>query len=258
MHEIRRQEYLQAIGIENYIPRWKIPFAAESYFCDSSIELGDQANDDITLVESIVVDTTNSQQDQLQPTIDLHQVLNGVVEKSLVKNSPSRIDDILQQLVDKKSPQIPSFSLSVWRPEPDFLVVATRNVNAMPTELLLNNFLRFYLKQNQLALMEDMLHWPAIDSSKMSLTEEDACTELQTWLSVQHEFQPIKTLWFFGDVCRYFTADFAAADTEFFVRDFPLKLGYAHSNQVVMAKHFPDLSDILLHPSLKAKLLSLI
>jgi hypothetical protein len=255
MHEIRRQEYLQAIGIENYIPRWRIPYAAESYRCDQSFEWDDQVKNDVTTFEPTQVDSLNNQQDQIQPTIDLHQVLNSVVEKSKTTSEPSRIGDILQQFEDKKSLQIQSFSLSIWRPAPDFLILAARNVNAMPTELLLNNFLRFYLQQNQLVLSEEVLRWPAIENNKMALTEKDACAELQTWLSVQHEFQSIKTLWFFGDIYRYFLSGFSRLNHQSLIESHDIQLDSA---QIIAAKIFPDLSQFLLQPQLKEKLLSLV
>jgi hypothetical protein len=258
MQEIRRQEYLQAIGIEAYIPRWKIPFAAESHLCDQSFEWSNHTKADVAIIEPIQVDNPNYQQDQLPPAIDLHQVLNSVVEKTQVKNNPSRIGDILQQIEDKKSLQIQSFSLSVWRPAAGFLIVAARNVNAMPTELLLNNFLRFYLQQSQLVLSEEVLRWPTIENSKMALNEKDACAELQTWLSVQHEFQSIKTLWFFGDIYRYFISEFSTSNDRSLIESCDIKLDQAKSTQTIRAKLLPDLSQFLLQPQLKEKLLSLV
>jgi hypothetical protein len=249
MREIRRQEYLQTIGIETYIQRWKIPFAAESYLCDQSFSWVEQ-----TEILPLDVNAQN-QQLSMAPAINLCQVLDVVVEKNTVKNNPYRVDALLQQFEDKKSLQVQSFSLNVWRPAPGFLVVAARNVNAMPTELLLNNFLRFYLQQNQLVLSEEVLRWPAIENSKMALTEKDACAELQTWLSVQHEFQSIKTLWFFGDIYRYFASEFSKLNDECSIEFCDIKLDPANS---ITAKIFPDLSQFLLRPQLKAKLLSLV
>lgn len=246
MHELHRQEYLQSIGIESYIPRWKLPFAAESYLCDRAT-LVDQE-----VIPSIEINS-QGQKDSINPAIDL--MLSTVVEKNTVKNNTSRIGDILQQFEDKKSPTIQSFSLSVWRPVPGFLIVSARNLNAIPTELFLNNFLRFYLKQHQLILVEEVLRWPAIENNKIVLTENDARIELQTWLSVQHELQSIKNLWFFGDVYRYFTSEAISGD-DCFVGSCNIKLDQANSDH--SAKIFPDLSRFLLQPTLKAQLLSLV
>jgi hypothetical protein len=252
MHEILRQEYLQTIGIENYIPRWKIPFAAESYLCDQSFSWVDQAE--------IVPLDVNAQNQQVSMTsaINLSQVLSVVVEKNAVKTNSYRVDALLQQFEDKKSPQIQPFSLSVWRPAYDFLIVAARNLHAMPTELLLNSFLRFHLKQHQLILAEEVLRWPTMENNKITLTEKDAYAELQTWLSVQHEFQTIKTLWFFGDIYRYFVPEFSMSDDASIIESCDIKLDQANSTQTITAKIFPDLSQFLLRPQLKAKLLSLV
>lgn len=257
MHEIRRQEYLAIMGVETYIPRWRIPFAAESHLCDQSFDWDDEVKQE-SKITTFEVNTPDHKRDPIQPAIDLHQVLSSVTEKPSIKNNPSRIDDLLQQFADKKSPQIQPFSLSVWRPAHDFLIVAARNLNAMPTELLLNNYLRFYLQQNQLVLGEEVLRWPAIENSKMTLTEKDACAELQTWLSVQYEFQSIKTLWFFGDIYRYFVPEFSRSDDASNIESCDIKMNQANSTQTITAKIFPDLSQFLFHPQLKAKLLSLV
>ena len=250
MHELHRQEYLQAIGIESYIPRWKLPFAAESQRCDQSLVWVDQG-----VVTPLGVNVKN-QQESAKPTIDLNQVLNAVAEKNTVKNA-SRIGDILQQFEDKKSPSIQSFSLSVWRPSSGFLIVASRDLNAMPTELFLNNFLRCYLKQHQLILSEEILRWPAIENNKIVLTEKDACAELQTWLSVQNEFQSIKTMWFFGDAYRYFSSEIVMSD-DCFAGSCSIKLDQTDSDKPITAKIFPDLSQFLLQPQLKIQFLSLV
>jgi hypothetical protein len=92
----------------------------------------------------------------------------------------------------------------------------------------------------------------------MALTEKDACAELQTWLSVQHEFQSIKTLWFFGDIYRYFVPEFSKLNDESLIEYCDIKLDQNKSTQTITAKIFPDLSQFLLRPQLKAKLLSLV
>lgn len=246
MHEITRQEYLSALGIDIYIPRWKIDFAAESQLYEQTFDSQPElihANNDI--------DTQQSE----SPVIDLRQMLESVVERVSVKKE---IQTALQQQGEKNLQAIQSFSLSVWRPVSGFLIVSARNTNAMPTELILNNFLRFYLNQNQLTLHEEVLRWPSVENQKITLTNLDACAELQTWLSVQHEFQPIKNLWLFGDISHYFMPD-KSIDFDVFVKKFEINLDQNGSSAgPVAVKIFPDLTQFLLQPELKAQLLSLV
>jgi hypothetical protein len=241
MHEIARQEYLSALGIDTYIPRWKISFA---HTCEQTFDIEPEQihlNNDLEI-----------RREHDSPPIDLRQVLDGIVEKVVVKKG---ISSSLQP--PENSQTIQPFSVSIWRPESGFLIVSARNTEAMPTELLLNNFLRFYLQQNQLVLNEEVLRWPATENKKMTLTEQDACTELQTWLSVQHEFQPIKNLWFFGDVSDYFIPE-RSIDSDKYIKECNINLNQNNSSvSSISVKFFPDLSQFLLHPELKFHLLSL-
>lgn len=254
MHEFRRQEYLQAIGIETYIPRLTLPCAAESHLCENS-----DCND-LTMIESpdvlsLQVDL-QSQENEPTQTITLNQVLFDVNDKLTNKTEPSRSDNTSRQ-VQQREIYLASFSLSVWRPRPGFVIISARNVNAMPTELFLNNFLRFYLKQNDLTLSEEVLRWPASENGKMALTKENACAELQTWLSVQNEFNSIDKLWLFGDIYRYFSSTPLVPTENLTLNSCDIQLDQTSSNRIVKAIIFPDLSQFLLDPQLKTILLSL-
>lgn len=257
MHEVHRQEYLASMGIDSYIPRWKIPFAAESHVCEQSDELWSEAEQGAG-VATFDVSAFDVPKAHLQTAIDLSLVLKSVSEKPLVKTFSSSVDESPLQLENIESPLIQPFSLSVWRPAPDFLIVAARNVNAMPTELLLNNFLRFYLKQPQLILSEEVLRWPAIENTKIPLTENNAIAELQTWLSVQHEFQQIDQLWLFGDVYRYFVSELLRSGDQSSIEFCEVKLDQTNLLKPIAAKIFPDISQFLKQPDLKVKLLSLV
>ncbi|MBK8186940.1 MAG: hypothetical protein IPK77_06680 [Cellvibrio sp.] len=257
MHEVHRQEYLTSMGIESYIPRWRIPFAAESHLCDQSYDLCSETKQD-SIVATSEANTFDASLNNIVPAIDLQQVLKSVSEKPVVKNSPFRADEILQQVESKALHLVQPFSLSVWRPAPDFLILAARNLNAMPTELLLNNFLRFHLNLPQLTLSEEVLRWPAIENNKIALTEHNAIAELQTWLSVQHEFQPINRLWFFGGIYRYFVSDLLKLADESHINSCDIYLDQFNVKQPITAKIFPDMTRFLQQPELKEQLLSLV
>jgi hypothetical protein len=115
----------------------------------------------------------------------------------------------MQQLEDNKVPSIKPFSLSIWRPQPGFLVLDARNTQlALPTELLLHNILRHICGGSQFILDEEVLRWPMIENRFMARTADDARNELQTWLAVENELRPINKLWLMGEnTARYWLVD---------------------------------------------------
>lgn len=200
MNELQRQAYLSALGIENYAPRWLLPAAPVSIACvmpvfdtprelAPTIEIAPAAN---------MIDTNNS-----SPT----ELLTKFADLKEPKKAPLAINAaaILQQLEEKKVPVVKPFSLSVYRPQAGFLIVDSRNTTlALPTELLLNNLLRTFLKADQFTLAEETLRWPMVENRFVSRTEDDARNELQTWLAVENELRPVQTLWLMGDnAARY-------------------------------------------------------
>ena len=151
----------------------------------------------------------------------------------------------------KSSAVVQPFSLSVWRPTAGFLVIADRTTDALPTELLMQNILRFYMNNYSLKVDEDILRWPAVQTTQLALTEENAYTELQTWLSVQHELQSLERVWFFGEAWKYFVQKKQEFDEDYFVVSIDVA-------QNLQAKCFPCLTRLLQNPQLKAGLLELV
>jgi hypothetical protein len=204
MNELQRQAYLSALGIENYAPRWVLPNGPVPVVC---------AIPEVALPQIEVTDPTLKIAElQLD---DAHQnSLTAVLSRSIaevgVQKAPSAIDAkaILQQLDEQKAKVVLPFSLTIYRPQPGFLLIDARDTRlALPTEILLNNLLRVYLKGGQFTLAEDVLRWPMIENRFVSRTEDDARNELQTWLAVENELRPIHTLWLMGEnTARYWIA----------------------------------------------------
>lgn len=241
MNLTHQQDYLVAMGITYYVPRWPLPFAAQSPDVpleESSIN-SNSNNDDLD--QTPVLPVAEQASDLLQDMLE--QVEKNYQVKSVSPPSISQTQPILSQTV------IPSFNLSVWRPTKGFLIIASRNGKAVPTELLANNIFRYYFRQPKLKVDEEILRWPAIDNVQLMLTEMDARTELQTWLSVQHELQTLEQIWFFGEAWQYFVTRKETVNAD---STCELMLGQTR----IFAKCFPDLTEILINPQLKADVLS--
>lgn len=205
MNELHRQMYLSALGIENYMPRWHLPFAPVSVACElpiTEIQTSTVTNLD-TQTESYVAPI------QLQPIIKqtssnaspVNNLIGDIFENkkvTKVADKPISAADILAQL-DSKPVTIEPFSLSIWRPLDGVMIVDSRNTKfALPTELLLNNILRSIFSNQPFKAQEEVLRWPMIENSFTKRTANDARNELQTWLSVQHEIKSIRYLWLMG------------------------------------------------------------
>ena len=208
MHELHRQMYLSALGIDTYMPRWHLPFASASTAC--SLPLPTQ-----TLTREGIF--FNLESENLAPKISLRVAADQTDNTILPINT--LIDDLLQtnkvekpKLVDTDKPALPNlklmpdvaatveaFSLSIWRPNKNLIVIDSRNTKlALPTELLLRNILQHVFPQEVLEMKDEVLRCPMIENSFVKSTLNDIRTELQTWLSVQCEFRPVKYLWLMG------------------------------------------------------------
>lgn len=249
MNELQRQAYLSSLGIESYMPRWHLPSAPISVGCVLPVALVSSA---IVIEEVVPKDGSdkgqqNSKDVTFSPTL-LDSLIN--TEKLASSNPPTmNAASILQQLEEKKAPAIQPFSLSIWRPTPGFLIIDARNSQlALPTELLLGNILRTYLRATPFSLNEEVMRWPMIENRFVSRTADDARNELQTWLAVENELRPINQLWLMGEnSANYFLpkntvwADFCWQ-----------KSGL--DNSAIQAIILPSLINLLQQPQQKVKL----
>ena len=198
MNELQRQAYLSSLGVDNYMPRWILPSAPASVACTMPLSVVEV----FTPVDQPLI-STSSLSSVLEPQERSSSVLSSAIaELDIPKKAPvlSNAASILQQLEKKQLPAVQPFSLSVYRPQPGFLIIDTRDTSlALPTELLLHNLLRGYLHTTQFELREEVLRWPMIENRFVSRTEDDARNELQTWLAVESELRPIHNLWLMGE-----------------------------------------------------------
>lgn len=258
MNEINRQAYLSAFGIENYMPRWRLPMAPEPVACVLPVTLSAQpaihsappAIHAEALVPRMQVPSTTTLTEKIGMATD---VLASIVEpkrNTAANATPINAATILQQLgAAKTAAVVQPFTLSVWRPASGFLIIDSRNTKlALPTELLLNHVMRAVLGVEKIALDEDVLRWPMIENSFVSRTEDDARNELQTWLAVENELRPIKALWLLGDKAARYLLPPSAGYAEILWQLVPL------ANKEIHALILPSLNELLQQPTLKAKL----
>lgn len=254
MNELQRQNYLSALGIENYMPRWRLPFAPEPVACLMPTitfdELESSLRSPAAIEQTISSVISSIAPSKVESAIAVDVLANLDVRQK--PSSPINAAAILQQLEDKKPAIVAPFSLSVWRPAPGFLIIDSRNTAlALPTDLLLNNILRVCLAE-EFNTSEEVLRWPMIENRFVSRTEVDARNELQTWLAVENELRPINRLWLLGENSgKYFiAADVSAIEHRW---QKVVISGLAGLTQMT-ALLLPSLNELLQSPSDKARL----
>ncbi len=253
MNELQRQVYLSALGIETYMPRLHLPFAPISTACQLPNAIAYEV--DVGLAQP-----TQLQSMQVLPAavIKNPQPLNNLLddlreEKSVVKTDLKiSAADILAQLINKTAVLEP-FSLSVWRPNDNMMIIDSRNTSlALPTELLMRNLLNAMVPSTQLSFKEEVLRWPMIENSFANRTENDARVELQTWLSVQQEIRPVKHIWLMGKNATSYFMPLDADYSNLLFRDETIV------DLHVRALVLPSLIELLRSPLLKSKVFTAI
>ncbi len=249
MNELQRQAYLSSLGIENYMPRWQLvaaPAATQAF---------------IPLAETTIVApqpvTENLLEPIGQPKVPLESAalatLNALTEVKADKAkdmicAPVSAASILKQLEVKPVERLQPFSLSVWRPAPGFLLIDSRDASlALPTELLLHNILAVLFGLD-IKGQEEVLRWPAVENRFVSRTPDAACSELQTWLAVEHELRPITQLWLMGENAAHYLLSNDTSVSANLWRQTPVAVGS------LKALLLPSLNELLQNPQLKSRL----
>lgn len=255
MNELQRQAYLSALGVENYMPRWQLPFAPSAYSCELS-----GLSPEVLSASTSHIETKAFNEQDLNNEVTIApkrenetvRVLENLNTK-LTQPTKITISSLLQQLDQPKEEKLQSFSLSIWRPLPGFLIIDSRRTAlALPTELLLHNVLLSLLGKKANLLEEEVLSWPMVENRFVSRTRHDARTELQTWLAVENELRPINKLWLMGsNAIQHFLSLDDDSSTYWW-----MSVTLPESNMVALA--LPGLTELLQQPQLKSLLWSCI
>ena len=259
MNELQRQHYLSALGVDTYMPRWHLPFALISVLCELPVaEVETHSLEKLEVKTELFTVPTYSQPVLKTISSDTSPVSNLIGDildtKKSVKSAAAPVSaaDILAQL-DTKPVTIDPFSLSIWRPLDGVMIIDSRNTKlALPTELLLNNVLRSVFSTPAIKPQEEVLRWPMIENSFTKRSKSDARTELQTWLSVQHEIRPIRYLWLMGsNAASYLLPESVEYTASLFNK---IALLDSSINTLIL----PSLNELLQKPSSKKQLFSAI
>ncbi len=277
MNEIQRQQYLEAMGIETYMPRWILPSAAAAQPCAPVLpqaELAQQVSASPAAISiSAPADAETWQTENQVPAATATETVEAENVKAPAKSAPIDVlasiessaepdkktssasaKSILADLDVAKRPD-PHFALSLWRVSDDVMVVDSRHSElALPTEPLLRNILAALGFAQRPLPKAEVLRWPMFENSYEPQGQEVARETLQAMLEGMLETLPGKYLLLMGgEACHYLLGS--------------EQLGEGFDPQVSLDKHLgqsfalealsmtaivvPSLSELLQQPLLK-------
>lgn len=201
MNERQRQDYLQAFGIESYVPRWVLPGAAESEECD----LG-------PLPEETLASEREEQKRPAPASAGPLPVASAAA--GLVDEDKSNVARERKPREAQEAARPHRFLLSAWRVGEGLMILDSRQTGqALPVEQLLLNICRALGYRLSALPAPEILRWPLSRSAGSQPADpargvQDARAMVEAYLSARHEKQPISALLLMGaDAARHGLAE---------------------------------------------------
>lgn len=260
MNERQRAEYLEAMGIHVFVPRYILPSASASRQAllpePSVIEAEREAGSvDTTLnqTERTPVAGGGEQNSNHRVSGLVSGIIDELAGKEPVVRSKVPVDAahspakrVLEALEAPAPVETVHFSLSLWRVSESLLVIDAHQARqALPTGTLLSNML-FAKGLSSPLPPSEVLAWPMVGSRPDEGGWLQASEMVQAFLNARLERQPVQFIWLMGEAA--YRAVFAGESDyqECFgqLKDLPA-LG-------CLATVLPSLQDMLKTPSLKA------
>lgn len=243
MNEIQRQQYLEALGVDSYMPRWILPVAPAPVSCAPVLPVtGPSGNQQAAPAVSPVAqsgqieaaagsvaavretmagnnETVSNdhavEEVRATPSALAADTLSGIAD--VVKSSsvtPRPLSEISagQSSRAQSSPAQPTttdidprFSLSLWRASDDLIVVDSRHAElALPTEPLLANILLALGLPRQSLSKAEVLRWPMVDHRLAPKGEAAARETVLAMLEGKLEAQPARYVLLMGaEACHF-------------------------------------------------------
>lgn len=270
MNEAQRLQYLEAIGIDSYMPRWILPVAPAPVACTPVLRSPTAAPAQVAVtpaasapaaVPASVPAERAAGAAQPAPSAGLTAAPVAAVAEALAAFAePQPVEKLAAAIAPATKAAVaedPRFALSMWRASDDLLVIDSRQAHlALPTEPLLANILLALGWPRQPLPRAEVLHWPMYDHPLAPKGEAAAKETLLAMLEARLEQQPVAYVLLMGaEACHYMVpaellpqdgAGPAASLTA--LRGKALPLDPVKATAIVV----PSLSDMLQQPELKA------
>lgn len=212
MNEIRRQAYLSALGIDNYMPGWQFANAPLARRCVMPASEDDPVGELLTLHNDVsfstprIIENDNLTGGQIHTPVAISSVFQTLIEDGIKPGGKPYPKSVVEKLLVPPEPA-PKFSLSIWRAVDNWLIVDSRDPkSALPVHMLLSNIVEGMWSPSPFSDQEEIWHWPFTENSFASQTVEDAKAALSVWLEVEQEKRPIEHLMVMGEFAFLYTA----------------------------------------------------
>lgn len=252
VNERQRMQYLEAMGVETFVPRWVLPGARVSLQCRLPVSADADTRTPAASASQSAIAVSEKQSKPARALVDslLERVSPTSAEMpDKPSSSPNRAAPVLPGATQAEATQteVAAFSLAFWRVHPQVMVVDSRQPQVLPTEALLRALLSGLGLTGALPRAE-MQVWPMPGSSDKSWSA--ACEMMHAFLEGRLLSQPVSFLVVMGgDAAKAILGD--AADQ---VVDGRVSLDNFACDALVT----PSLAELLLQPHLKARLWSLL
>lgn len=281
MNEIQRQQYLEAMGVDTYMPRWILPSAAAPLACEPVVPESKEhpkqqssaqplaspkplqsqpanAAPVVTHDASPAAEMPKAEAVASTPTksapLDVLATMQSPAPTAKKTTTPASAKSILEGLDNPKRPD-PRFALSLWRVSDDLMVIDSRHSElALPTEPLLRNIVAALGFDSQPLPKAEVLRWPMFENSYEPQGQDIARETLQAMLEGMLEAKPAKYLLLMGgEACHYLlgTEQLGEGFDAQASLDKSLGQSFAMDALSVTAIVVPSLSDMLQQPLLK-------
>jgi len=246
-------QYLEAMGVDMYVPRFVLPAAKAPSLC--ALPVAPSHVEPTTKIHDVLASAGDTALSTPAPEhVSAPEVVADVPRPAITSEAPANdtVAEVVDGVVDVVTEQSVSFSLSMWRVGDVFQVIDSRRPHdALPTHALLNNILRAVMGAPAQLPESEIIHWPLVQP------ETDGPVRDQGW-SAAHQMvggflegrlaaTPVKYLLLFGQEAAkaVLGADLDTEDSLYCAR--------ALEDFDATAILLPSLADILYVAQLKPK-----
>lgn len=197
MNERQRMQYLDAMGIEMFVPRLVLPNAAETVECELPIEYRSVSVDLETLPERQKSDKAAAFLSSLRQQDSKPTPILKAEDKGLDRSASALVDEIAKEAKVIESTR---FTLGLWTVESGLQILDTRTPgDALPTDALLNNILMANgLLKAQLPRAE-ILNWPYAGVSGVNASWPAAIEMMKEFLGARLEIKAVSFILLWGE-----------------------------------------------------------
>lgn len=237
MNEVQRMQYLDALGIDSFMPRRILPNAPALRLCEpvsshtAAPATAPAAQDSIAAaqgasatVSTAAISTATVQTTPVDAVPSAQSQAVPAVESSPARVAPAVLEQVAavteQVQTEPKASKVvvptPRFSLSLWQVSEQLLVIDSRQPQqALPTESLLSNILLALGFPAGPLPSAHVVRWPIMENRFESQGADEARGMLSALISARLETQPAKHVLLMGEeACHYILPGAELADTQ--------------------------------------------